>query len=474
MALSTLSRLREIARGSGTPNPAHAEAGTGESAVVALTRRELTYEPVDADGLPIDRRTVEDETPDARIPGARLLEGAHGRCLVIEHLFDPDRSHGRVRVQQCGEVRIDETLELLAGRSLRLADPRRGRAPGRGRRTVDAVQSDLLAPRRLVYFDLETTGLSGGAGMLAFLAGVGEWTPEGFRTTQFLLPSYASERAMLHALNAYLGDDAVLVTYNGRTFDVPVMELRGEMQRVPQAVCDLPHLDMLHAARRLWRASEDGERSCRLTHLEESVLGLGRVGDVGGFEIPARYFQFVRGGSAELLEPVLLHNRLDLLSLAALTAHAQQLVCEGRDCPPSASTAYGLGTLYERADWHEAALSCYRTASEDHWQTRELRRHATRALARLLRRLRRYEEAAEAWTRLLQLGGRPQILREAREALAVHHEHRDGRLEEARRHAVAGVEQAIGREEREQFSKRLARLDRKLARTSPETTLWSE
>lgn len=310
--------------------------------------------------------------------------------------------------------------------------------------------------------------------MLAFLAGVGEWTPDGFRTTQFLLPSHASERAMLHALNAYLGDDAVLVTYNGRTFDVPVMELRGEMQRVPQVVCELPHLDMLHAARRLWRASDEGERSCRLTHLEESVLGLGRVGDVGGFEIPARYFQFVRGGSAELLEPVLLHNRLDLLSLAALTAHAQQLVCEGREVPPSGPTAYGLGALYERADWYDAAVACYRAASDDHWQTRELRRHATRALARLLRRLRRYDEAAAAWQQLLRLGGRPQWLREAREALAVHHEHRDGKLEEARRHAVAGVEEAIGRGEREQFSKRLARLERKLARATPETTLWSE
>jgi tetratricopeptide (TPR) repeat protein len=284
--------------------------------------------------------------------------------------------------------------------------------------------------------------------MLAFLAGVGEWTPGGFRTTQFLMPSYASERALLHALNQYLGDDAVLVTYNGRTFDVPVMELRGEMQRVPQVVCDMPHLDMLHAARRLWRQSEEGERSCRLTHLEESVLGVGRVGDVGGFEIPARYFQFVRGGSADLLAPVLLHNRLDLLSLAALTAHAQQLVRDGRDTPPAGATALGLAALYERGGWLDAALACYRAAADDHWQTRDLRRASARALARLLRRLRRYEEAAEAWHLVLRLGGRPQVLREAREALAIHHEHRGGQLEEARRHAVAGVEEAIGRGER--------------------------
>jgi hypothetical protein len=231
---------------------------------------------------------------------------------------------------------------------------------------------------------------------------------------------------------------------------------------------------MLHAARRLWRMSDEGDRSCRLTHLEESVLGVGRVGDVGGFEIPARYFQFVRGGTAALLEPVLVHNRLDLLSLAALTAHAQRLVRDGREAPPSGSTALGLGIIYERGGWIESAVAAYRSAAADHWQSREVRRCAARALGRLLRRQRRFDEAAAAWQLVLQLGGRPQVLREGREALAIHHEHRGGQLEEARRHAVAGVEQAIGRGERENFSRRLARLERKLARATNTTPLWGE
>ena len=169
-----------------------------------------------------------------------------------------------------------------------------------------------------------------------------------------------------------------------------------------------------------------------------------------------------------------MHNRLDLLSLAALTAHAQRLVCEGREVAPGGSTAFGLGVIYDRGGWVQPALACYRSAAEDHWQTRDLRRAAARSLARLLRRQRRFEEAAAAWRLVLQLGGRPQLLREAREALAIHHEHRVGQLEEARRHAVAGVEQAIGRGEREQFSRRLARLERKLARATPATQLWTE
>ncbi len=461
MASSSLARLRDIARGTGAP--AAGLTDTSGAAPFGQTpagaRPELSYEPVDDEGLPIDPRLTPTDGLESAIAGARVEHGAHGPCLVVDHLFEGDRSHGRGRVDECGAVRLDDTLDLLAGRPLR---------------GTPAPEGEPALPKRLVYFDLETTGLSGGAGMVAFLAGVGEWTPDGFRTTQFLLPSFAAERAMLHALNAYLGDDAVLVTYNGRTFDVPVMELRGEMQRVPQVVCAMPHLDMLHAARRLWRMSDQGDRSCKLTHLEESVLGVGRVGDVGGFEIPARFFQFVRGGRADLLEPVLLHNRLDLLSLAALTALAQRLVCEGRHAPPAGATAFGLGALYERGGWLEPAVACFRAAADDHWQTHELRRAAARSLGRLLRRLRRFEEAAEAWHMLLRLGGRPQLLREAREALAIHHEHRGGQLEEARRHAEAGVEQAIGRGEREQFGRRLARLERKLARATPETTLWSD
>jgi len=436
MALSQLSRLREIARA---------------NAPAAPPRRELTYEPVDANGLPFDARL-----PAVDLNGARLEQSEYGTCLVIEHLFEADRSHGRVVVRECAGVCLDETLDLLAGRAL-----------GAGRSAADS-------PPRLVYFDLETTGLSGGAGTVAFLAGVGEWMPDGFRTTQYLLPSYAGERAMLHALNAYLGESAVLVTYNGRTFDVPVMEVRGEMHRVPQTVCRMPHLDMLHAARRLWRSSDQGDRSCRLVHLEESVLGVGRIGDVPGVEIPGRYFEFVRGGSAQALEPVLLHNRLDLLSLAALTVHAQRLVRDGRDAAPTGSVAYGLGALYERAGWQDAAERSYRVAAEDAWQPREVRRASARALARLLRRQRQHPAAAAAWQLVLQLGGRPQLLREAREALAIHHEHRAGQLGEARRHAIAGVEDAIGRSDRDRFNRRLARLERKMARANLGPPLWND
>jgi uncharacterized protein YprB with RNaseH-like and TPR domain len=386
------------------------------------------------------------------VSGAQTCASSHGTYLRIDTLFEADRLHGRLRVSECA-VTVDDRLDLLAGRPV----------------TPDADG------QRVVYVDLETTGLSGGAGTVPFLVGIGEWTAAGFVTSQFLLPGYAAERAMLHAVNAHLQEAAVVVTFNGRTFDVPVMEMRGELHRVPQDVCALPHLDMLPAARRLWRTGDAGERSCRLTHLEEAVLGYGRVGDVPGFEIPGRYFAFVRGGGADLLEPVLQHNRLDLLSLAALTARAQRLLEMAREMPPMSAEAWGLGTLFERAGHLDVAVRCYSQVVEDRWQPLEARRGAARAHARLLRRQRRFDEAARAWTEVLKLGGRPQLLREAREALAVHAEHRARNLHEARRHAEAGIAQAIGRAEREAFGRRLARIDRKAAaRATPARPLWGD
>lgn len=434
MAGRHLDRLREIARHSSPP-----------------ASRELTYVPVDAEGLPLDPRGDGASAAATLPPGAQPCVTPHGTCWRIDVLMPIDHRHGRLPVSEC-DVAVDAWLDVLAGRDV----------------------TPQARTQRIVYVDLETTGLSGGAGTVPFLVGIGEFTPAGFLTSQFLLPGYASERALLHAVDAHLADAGIVVTFNGRTFDVPVMEMRGELHRLPQTVCDLPHLDMLPAARRLWRLGEDGERSCKLTHLEWTVLGFGRVGDVPGYEIPGRYFAFVRGsGGHGLLDPVLLHNRLDLVSLAALTARAQKLLDEAQETPPSGVETWGVGALLERSGRTEAALRCYRQAMTDRWQALEVRRASAKALARLLRRLRRFEDAAEAWRQVLLLGGRPQALREAREALAVHHEHRARDFGEARRHAEAGVAAAIGRAEREAFGRRLERIARKAQRDVPAQPLWA-
>lgn len=431
-----LSRLRDIVRSGGTRVPA------------VPPRRELTYEAVGDDGLPLESRR---ELPE--IEGAAWLTTPHGDVVAIDAEFRPEFLHGRVAV---------ETLSTWDPHALTLI----------GGRPVQPERSPL-------FLDLETTGLSGGAGTVPFLVGCGYFDGGTFRTRQFFLNGFAGERALLHAVTAFVEGTSLLVTFNGRTFDVPVMETRWLFHRMPVALEGVPHLDMLPPSRRLWRAAaEDAECSCRLVSLEERLCGVMRVGDVPGCEIPQRYFDYVRHGDARRLEPVLYHNRMDLLSLAALTARAQRLVCGGADEASDPAECLALGRLLERRGHRDEAERCFRRVAVDFTTSHVQREHALHALALLLRRGRRFVDAAAAWRELLAHGvGRSPAVSEAVEALAVHHEHRERDLREARALALRALGQERDPRRREAVSYRLARLERKLAQVEGEVrqgTLMSE
>jgi hypothetical protein len=226
---------------------------------------------------------------------------------------------------------------------------------------------------------------------------------------------------------------------------------------------------MLHAARRLWRADDGAAEGsgCRLGELERLLCGHEREGDVPGFEIPARYFHFVRTGDARPLADVLEHNRLDLLSLALLTARAAQVLDEGPSGARSAREAHGMGRYYERAGLLGDARASYARAAglegapvpgDD-----TTRAEAMRAFALLARRQRRYDDAARAWRGALDLRRCPAgILREATEALAVHHEHRLRQPTVARAFALRALDCQGSVAGRRAAQHRLERLSRKL------------
>jgi uncharacterized protein YprB with RNaseH-like and TPR domain len=331
---------------------------------------------------------------------------------------------------------------------------------------------------RLIFIDLETTGLAGGAGTCAFLVGCGWFDGGTFRTRQFFLSSYAAERALLDEVAQLAGSCGALVSYNGKTFDLPLIETRFLFHRMTTPFAGIAHLDMLHPARRLWRSDgEDAERSqtgCRLTAIEESQLGYVREGDVPGFEIPARYFHYVRTGDARPLEGVLEHNRLDIISLAMITARAAQLAAEGPEAARTAREALGLGHLYERAGRVADARGAYACASDMTSGDPAIHAEALRSLAVLSRRARQHEEAAVAWRRLLDLRRCPvRLAREATEALAVYHEHRRRDIATARRFALEALQLNISHARTEAVQHRLARLDRKLGSTVAAPALFS-
>lgn len=431
--MSTLAeRLRDVMRSGGSDRTSSVEPTYDPS---------LSRDPDLSRGPgPLDPACTSDA---AETLGGEWCEVSGHRFLVVDRTYAPGHRHGHVSVADSLPPSDGawDTLSLLAG----------GPVP----------------TGRLLFVDLETTGLAGGAGTCAFLVGCGWFDGGTFRIRQFFLSSYTGERALLDAVALIAGEAGAVVTYNGKTFDLPLIETRFLFHRMTTPFAGMAHIDMLHPARRLWRSDdEDPERaqgSCRLTMVEETQLGHVREGDVPGFEIPGRYFHYVRTGDARALDPVLEHNRLDILALAIITARAAQMLDEGPAAARTAREAIGLGRLYERAGRTADARDAYGRAANMTPAEAITRAEALRSFALLARRDRQYEDAAAAWRRLLDLRRcPPHMAREATEALAVHHEHRLCDLATARRFALESLQFNASRARTAAVHHRLARLDRKL------------
>jgi uncharacterized protein YprB with RNaseH-like and TPR domain len=428
--------------------------------------------------------------------GGTLVEGARGSSVVVERSYPVSHRHGRQAVEcylaAVGEARV--SLPWFLGRS---GQP--------------LSADDVEGGPRLLFFDLETTGLSGGAGTYAFLVGFGFFDQDGFRTRQHFLRGYGGERALLDAVEQEVSarqaaGRAVLVTYNGRSFDVPLIETRYQFNRMRSPFDGMPHVDMLFPARRLWRRRpvpaggqrpaasgpwpapggrvmrgsaasrgpqasgrfDDPPGSCSLTAIERDILGFRRQDDVPGWEIPSRYFGYARTGDARGLEAVFEHNRLDLLSLAGVSGVILEMAREGAEAARERHDSLALGRLLEYLDRLDDAERCYAAAAVDDGTAereadRAIRADALRWLALHRRRAHRFGEAAEAWRALSEISGvDADLRREALEALAIHHEHRVKDLAAARAFAAEALRLAGDARRAESAHHRLGRLSRKL------------
>jgi uncharacterized protein YprB with RNaseH-like and TPR domain len=324
-------------------------------------------------------------------------------------------------------------------------------------------ESGLPEPSRLVYLDTETTGLAGGTGTCAFLIGIGAIEGPKFVMRQFFIRDYPEEKPMLAAVVEALEPYEGLVTFNGKTFDVPLLETRYALARMKSPLTRLRHLDVLHPARRLWKLRLE---SCKLTDLESAVLGISREGDVPGSEIPGIYFDYLRTGDARGLQAVFYHNALDILTLAALTVELARAVADaGAETLESALDLFSLSRIFDTAGAMDHSVStCRRALAAGLPQPVESQ--ALRHLAFQFKRLRQHELAVEIW---LELTRREfPLALEALEELAIYYEHR-------RRDTKTALEFTLAALERLQedfpslphfarFVRRLERLQRKSAR----------
>ena len=249
-------------------------------------------------------------------------------------------------------------------------------------------------PRRVLYLDTETTGL-GGSGTVAFLVGMGYLTDEGFEVHQFLMRDYPEEPYLLKHVAAGLGKFDVLCTFNGTTFDVPLLESRFLMNRMDRGCLDLTHLDLLHMCRRLWKLRLG---RCNLGRLEEVILGKPRQDDLPGSEVPQRYFTYLKTKQMSLLDDILKHNAQDIASLCVLLSHMADLYQHPEKIRFS-EDVYSMGRALEKTDHPEQARRCYRLAGKG-----RMGDLAASALACSYRRSGQREEAVRVWREMVREG----------------------------------------------------------------------
>ena len=392
-----LRRLRREADGDAAPAPGNelerleralvGAAGDGLSLKERLQRLAAAAARGRA-AVPPPRRWRE-AVPLEELLQGRRIENERGEFFLIETDTSLESFHGdsplsRVQVIDPDSVAVLSGEPVFAGFELRQA----------------------------AFLDTETTGLAGGTGTAAFLVGLGFVDGDRFRVRQYFMRDYPEEAALLRGLADDLRRFSRLVTFNGRTFDVPLLEARYRLNRERFPLDGARHFDLLHPARRLWKLRLE---SCRLQSLEAALLGLRRDGDVPGEEIPQIWFDYLRRRDGRSLLRVLEHNRLDVVSLAALSTLACRWVEDGWAEDPR--DVYCLARVLERAELPERCEAQYRrlASSGAHpWRVRSLLRLAARA-----KRLGEHAAAVELWE---QAAGEGDwwALRE----LAVHHEHR--------------------------------------------------
>ena len=321
--------------------------------------------------------------------------------------------------------------------------------------------------RRALFIDTETTGLSGGAGTVAFLVGVGFVQGGIFTVEQYLMPDYAGEPALLARLAEKLPDYDTAVHFNGRTFDMPLLHSRFVLQRMENLWKEMDQLDLLIPARRLWKLRLG---SCRLSSLEEKVLGIPRGEDIPGSEIPGRYFEAVKTGSLAGLEDVISHNRQDIVTLSSLLC----VLAERFERPEDAQETmdlFSLGKALEKQGEIRQARRLYHIAATPRpiRSARDLagEKYAGEAnwrLFRIYRREGRYDDAEKALKSMLRRG---QMGRVPKLELCKLYEHRMKRYPEALEIARELVE-VCPPSERAELQKREARIKQKMQKSGGE------
>lgn len=383
--------------------------------------------------------------PKRRYPIESLLDGQlketpYGETFVVETHYPHNHQQGSERLA------FSAPMEMIA-------------AWARDER-IATTQSEAFT-----FLDTETTGLAGGSGTYAFLVGMGRFENDGFHLAQFFLRDPIEEPALLAALEEFLTPTQSIVTFNGKAFDIPLLNARYITNAAPSPLNNLGHIDMLHLARCIWK---NRLPSRTLVYLEEHILGETRSDDdIPGWMIPGLYFDYIRSGDARPLKGVFYHNAMDILSMAVLTNLAANMLAQPLDKTiEHAEDLAAIGYLYEDLGFVGQAAKIMQQALDQDLpgkiHTRTLKR-----LSFLHRRAGNHSAALSLWG---QAAADRHIF--AHEELAKHCEHRDHNYAEAIRWTQAALAiinspeatRPLQIQWEADLKHRLSRLNRKLAR----------
>lgn len=362
-----------------------------------------------------ERRAPEEADILARLLGAEVSRNHHGEHLSIRNWYSTPQfeppSRAAIELLSCGR---DESVS----RQMRRA---------------------LENPDKWLFLDTETTGLAGGTGTYAFLVGLGWWDAGGLQVEQFFMRDFGEEYPLLHELAGRIAERPVLVTFNGKAFDWPLLENRFTMTRSIQTPKLAAHLDLLHPARALWRMRLG---SVRLVELERYVLDGAQLGwtrdeDIASSLIPQYYFDYLREGATAPILGVVRHNQLDLRGLAALFGKVNSLLAEDSASRREMESLdlFGLSRFLQRRGKTLRAEETCTEAIERGLPAMQDER-AKRDLAQMARRRGENDRAAAIWKELLSSA---EYGAEACERLAIHSEWKEKDAERALEFAELGL-----------------------------------
>jgi uncharacterized protein YprB with RNaseH-like and TPR domain len=307
----------------------------------------------------------------SEVINASVMSNSQGKVLVVEKLYPYGFIHGDVLFSD--DIKFSEINRMSKLRN-----------------------SDFNL-KNIVFLDTETTGLAGGTGTFAFLIGIAQFTKQGFCLTQFILEDPSDESSLLLALDEYSKNTQAIVSFNGKSFDIPLLRTRYIMNKMSFPFTEKEHIDLLQMSRKIWRQRL---ASCSLKDLEKDILHLPRTEDeVPGWMIPQIYFDYLRSGDPALIRNVIYHNAMDIMSLAALfIAIGRMFDTLIQNTGMNSLDLFSIGQMYESNGDTSKAIEIYEFCVKNNLLDQEIAINLKKRLGKIYKSQLQWENSIEYWS----------------------------------------------------------------------------